>query len=252
MSPSKLVAVLLVVIIGLSVALLRQPSIVVSQSVPLEKRISSLETRVYVLEHADVPPSPVAIATLSEDEGELYIVQADDKLLTIAERFGVTVDQIMVANGLTDAQFLFSGQRLMIPFTDTLPTALDVTPTSVSPPPTVAKATPTLLPVATVANPAEPDYEITRIEGKVTESNDIFEKNAWIMEVKNNGDQALLIDATIDFEDVDGFIVSQDFKFGLYIGANEIKEFTGVVLIPLESSLTVANIAVNTTATVTQ
>lgn len=72
------------------------------------------------------------------------------------------------------------------------------------------------------------------------------------MEVKNNGNQALLIDATIDFEDADGFIVSQDYKFGLYIGANETKEFTGVVLIPLESSLTVANIAVNTTAALTQ
>ena len=65
-----------------------------------------------------VEPTTTPPPTLSPDEGELYIVQAGDSLLAIAERFGVTMDQIMVANGLKDANFLFSGQRLMIPFAE--------------------------------------------------------------------------------------------------------------------------------------
>jgi len=233
------------VIVGLSAVLFRQPIVVVSQSVPLEKRIAALETRVYVLEQAGVTPSPVAIATLTEDESTTYVVKANDTIASIAKAHGITIEDIMVGNGLVDANFLFSGQKIRIPNEAVAPVATFT-------PATVPVATSTPLPVATIANPSEPDYEITRIEGKVTESNDIFEKNAWVMEVKNNGDQALLIDATIDFEDADGFIVSQDYKFDLYIGANETKEFTGVVLIPLESSMNVANIAVNTTATVTQ
>jgi len=63
-------------------------------------------------------PTTTPPPTLSPDEGELYIVQAGDSLLAIAERFGVTMDQIMLANGLKDANFLFSGQRLMIPFAE--------------------------------------------------------------------------------------------------------------------------------------
>jgi len=116
-------------------------------------------------------------------------------------------------------------------------------------------STPTVQPVAT-STPAIStgglNYEITQIASKVTESNDIYEKHAWILDIKNNENRPLLINATVDFEDADGFIISQDFQYGLYIGPNETKRFTGLALILIDVSLNVVNVAVNTTATVTQ
>jgi LysM repeat protein len=45
----------------------------------------------------------------------LYVVQAGDTLSAIAERFGVTVDELVAANNLTDPNFLQPGQTLLIP-----------------------------------------------------------------------------------------------------------------------------------------
>jgi len=46
---------------------------------------------------------------------EVYTVQAGDSLLAIATRYGITIDAIMQENGLTNPDFLFSGQQLVIP-----------------------------------------------------------------------------------------------------------------------------------------
>lgn len=48
-------------------------------------------------------------------EEEIYIVQAGDSLLAIATRYGITIDEIVQENGLTNPDFLFSGQQLVIP-----------------------------------------------------------------------------------------------------------------------------------------
>ena len=50
------------------------------------------------------PPEPV-----------LYAVQAGDTLSLIAEQFGISQDDIMTANGLTDPDTLQAGQSLLIP-----------------------------------------------------------------------------------------------------------------------------------------
>jgi len=48
-------------------------------------------------------------------EERYHIVQAGDTLLTIAVTYGVTVDAIVQANGLPNANFIWVGQRLRIP-----------------------------------------------------------------------------------------------------------------------------------------
>jgi LysM repeat protein len=58
---------------------------------------------------ADAAPAP------DSDESAVYIVQAGDSLLSIAGRYGITLDELVAANGLDDPNFVFSGQRLVIP-----------------------------------------------------------------------------------------------------------------------------------------
>src|SRR5690349_6135664 len=52
----------------------------------------------------------------------LYVVQQGDTLSGLAEDFGTTVEELMAANGLTDANALQTGQTLIIPslISDTL------------------------------------------------------------------------------------------------------------------------------------
>lgn len=46
---------------------------------------------------------------------KVYLVEAGDSLGGIASRFGVTLDELINANNLANPDFLFSGQRLVIP-----------------------------------------------------------------------------------------------------------------------------------------
>ena len=60
----------------------------------------------------------------------LYVVQHGDTLSGLAEDFGTTVEELMAANGLTDANAIQAGQTLLIPslISDTLPLATDAPP----------------------------------------------------------------------------------------------------------------------------
>jgi hypothetical protein len=60
-------------------------------------------------------PVAASATDAATDEQEVYTVQTGDSLLAIATRYNITVDQIMQANGLTNPDFVFSGQRLVIP-----------------------------------------------------------------------------------------------------------------------------------------
>jgi len=55
----------------------------------------------------DPTPTPVS--------GPTYIVASGDSLTLIANRFGVTLNALLAANGLTDANQIFVGQPLIIP-----------------------------------------------------------------------------------------------------------------------------------------
>jgi murein DD-endopeptidase MepM/ murein hydrolase activator NlpD len=57
-----------------------------------------------------LPVQPMATAT-----PVIYIVQAGDALIPIANRFGVSVAELIAANGIQDATRLQVGQRLVIP-----------------------------------------------------------------------------------------------------------------------------------------
>jgi len=46
---------------------------------------------------------------------EVYEVQPGDGLGKIADQFGVTIDELIAANGITDPEHIEVGQRLKIP-----------------------------------------------------------------------------------------------------------------------------------------
>src|SRR4051794_4347716 len=69
-----------------------------------------------------VSPSPAPTPTV-------YIVQAGDTLGTIAQHFGVTVDVLMAANGITNPNLVSAGENLVIPVPGYVPpTAVPSTP----------------------------------------------------------------------------------------------------------------------------
>ncbi|MBI1882151.1 MAG: LysM peptidoglycan-binding domain-containing protein, partial [Chloroflexi bacterium] len=47
--------------------------------------------------------------------GETYIVQPGDTLLTIATRYGISVNDLAAANGLNNGFWVYAGQQLIIP-----------------------------------------------------------------------------------------------------------------------------------------
>lgn len=60
-------------------------------------------------------PNPTRAAIVNPTQDQVHVVQFGDTLNAIAERYGVTAEAIMAANGLTDANLLSSGQALTIP-----------------------------------------------------------------------------------------------------------------------------------------
>ena len=63
------------------------------------------------------PAPDVATATAPEtnQSEEIYVVRGGDSLVAIAARYNLSVDQIVEANDLANPDFVFSGQRLIIP-----------------------------------------------------------------------------------------------------------------------------------------
>lgn len=66
---------------------------------------------------AALPPAAedTAADAASDAEAEIYVVQPGETLSAIAAKLGVTVQELVEANGLDNADFVFSGQRLKVP-----------------------------------------------------------------------------------------------------------------------------------------
>lgn len=62
-----------------------------------------------------MPSSQVQAQTSTPPDGPVYIIQAGDSLLSIASRFGVSLDDLMSANNITDPNNISSGAQVLIP-----------------------------------------------------------------------------------------------------------------------------------------
>ena len=72
------------------------------------RKVMALTVLVLVVVAMALPPAAQA-------QGAVYVVRAGDNLSSIAVRHGTTVQAIMQANGLSNPNFVYVGQRLTIP-----------------------------------------------------------------------------------------------------------------------------------------
>ena len=77
-------------------------------------------SRIYVGQTLIIPVAgsvapPVSAASTVENPAGFHIVQAGENLFRIGLKYGVTAQQIAVANGLSSVGMIFVGQRLTIP-----------------------------------------------------------------------------------------------------------------------------------------
>ena len=75
------------------------------------KRLFSLKLVVLIAVLIVVLAAPLA----AHAQQRVYVVQRGDNLYRIAARYGTTIQAIMNANGLRNANFIWVGQRLIIP-----------------------------------------------------------------------------------------------------------------------------------------
>ena len=75
---------------------------------------------------------PLETTTTLSANPEYYTIQQGDTLSAIASSFGVTVADIVAANGLANADAIQAGQKLAIPGNGTAPTTTAVVTTTVA------------------------------------------------------------------------------------------------------------------------
>lgn len=110
--------------------------------------------------------SPAAAVT-QPPQATTYTVKPGDSLSAIAFQFGVSLEELMAANNITDPDVLFAGQKLVIPVPGS------ITPVPTPAPTAVPTGAPT--PVPTNTPPTGPDL---RMESVQTSSDG---KDSWVV-----------------------------------------------------------------------
>jgi uncharacterized protein YcfL len=91
----------------------------------------------------------------------------------------------------------------------------------------------------------KPKVEILEIDSKVTETNQIYAKYAYILRLRNHTDRPVKVTAEIKWLDATGFVVNSKREHSLVIPANDDKTFNGYDLIPFPSANDVAKVDVD-------
>jgi hypothetical protein len=82
-------------------------------------------------------------------------------------------------------------------------------------------------------------WRIVEVESRVTESNDIWWRYAWRLMLANDSQKPMVFDATIEFQDADGFVIDRDAESGLVVPPAAEKTFTGYALVRVPGAMKV-------------
>lgn len=88
--------------------------------------------------------------------------------------------------------------------------------------------------------PAERKWSIVEVDSRVTESNDSWWRYAWKLTLRNDDSSDLAFDATIEFQDGEGFVIDSDRQHGLFVPAGSERTFTGYDLVNVPGASRVA------------
>ncbi len=89
---------------------------------------------------------------------------------------------------------------------------------------------------------SQDDFEIVDVTMRVTERNQLWWRHAWRLTIRNTGRKTLVLDATIEFQDADGFVIDTDDEYGLRVPVGNQETFTGSALVNLPSARNVRRI----------
>jgi LysM repeat protein len=92
-----------------------RPSAVLAAPAATPTPDSSVAATVTTNTVAPAPAESEPTPTPTQAPEEIYVVQPGDTLLSIATRYSLTVDDLLSANNLTNPDYVFAGQRLVIP-----------------------------------------------------------------------------------------------------------------------------------------
>lgn len=90
--------------------------------------------------------------------------------------------------------------------------------------------------------PPSASFDIADVTTRVTERNAVWWRYAWRLTLRNTGEVPLSLDATIEFQDADGFVIDTDDDYNLYIDIGEEKTFTGSAMIDIASARNIAQV----------
>lgn len=124
------------------------------------------------VELAPAPAQPVQNSNASGSD--VYIVQAGDSLTGIASRFGLTNDQLLNINNLDNPDFVFVGQRLILPAGTTARTTQQQTTSNSQPSRTVNGQ----MQITTIDEVGALDSEVVLV---VNESDAAFNLQGWTL-----------------------------------------------------------------------
>lgn len=74
-------------------------------------------------------------------------------------------------------------------------------------------------------------FEILSVDAKIIESNDIWWKMAWVLEIKSTSDSTLTLMAKIEFVDEDDFVIHEDYEYGIRVRPGETVKVNGYSLV---------------------
>ena len=95
-------------------------------------------------------------------------------------------------------------------------------------------------PVAVLPKPEEKPWKIIQIDSRVTESNDVWWRYAWKLTIRNDAETDGSFDATIEFQDSDGFVIDSARESHLAVPARSERTFTGYSLVSVPGATRVA------------